>query len=542
MKRIFTLFGGLFLFLMIVTAVPGCKKDKSAPETLEDKPNSIGKPVVSAIRQHYAFNELGKPVYSLTIAGTNFNKKFQNYKVLFNDVAAPAIAGDSLHFDVTIPDAIVATESKLTIVMDGNSTVYTNPFKVEQLQPTISTLSANAGMRNSSLVITGALFSPVLSENAVTINGVKATVNSVKVIDYEGSTGGAQVFGNIYTSVDRKINAGVALNITIPANASNGKLVVTSYGKTVAYGTDIDILHSTFTSSPSTLLKSISLDDAGNIYGTVKNKLVKVTPAGTISTLATIGDSNVILGDCVADAKGNVYVASGDDYTTLPDVGNHNMPLYRPTEVSSKIFKITSTGTVSVFAGSTNGIVDGQGINAKFRSPTHIVRNAKTGDLYVTDALVIRKIAASGLVTTLAGSNSPVGTGYTSGFKDGQGTAAGFLDIYSMMCDASTGNLYVLDVASLGLLRRITPDGYVSTVPVHIPNYTYIGGPGTAGMAMDVSNNILVASNGGLFKIENGNAFNTSLNPYGEAIYGMTTDGSGNIYLNTGEKVYKIVP
>lgn len=539
MKRTFTLLIGLILLLVTAAAFQGCKKDAGKPQ---DKTISTAGPIVSGLIQHYSFNSIGKPVYTLTVAGSGFDKNFQSYKVLFNDVAAPATAGDSLHFDVTIPDAVVAADSKLTIVMNGKSTVYNQPFKVEQLQPAISSLSADAGMRNSSLVIMGALFSPVLSENTVTINGVKATVNSVKAIDYEGSTSGTTQNGDLYSSVDRKIYAGVALNITIPANATNGKLVVTSYGKTVTYATDIDILHQTFTSSPSTMIKSISLDGAGNMYGTVKNTVVKVAPGGTISTLAAIGDSNVILGDCVADAAGYVYVASGDDYTILPNPADHNMPLYRPTEVSSKIFKVTPGGTVSVFAGSTNGMADGQGSDAKFRSPTHIVRNAKTGDLYVSDALVIRKISAGGLVTTFAGSNSPAGSGNSSGFKDGQGTAAGFLDIYSMMCDAKTGNLYLLDDTYRGLLRKITADGNVSTMPVHIADNTYIGGPNTAGMAMDASNNILVASNGGLYKIENGNAFSTSLNPFGEPIYGLTTDGSGNIYLNTNEKLYKIVP
>lgn len=177
----------------------------------------------------------------------------------------------------------------------------------------------------------------------------------------------------------------------------------------------------------------------------------------------------------------------------------------------------------------------------KFRSPTHIVRNAKTGDPYVSDTLVIRKISATGLVSTLAGSNNPVGTGYTNGLKDGQGTAASFLDIYSMLCVASTGDLYVIDDFSLGNLRKVTAVGYVSTVNTTQLANTVVSS-NTVGMAMDASNNILIATNYDILKFKDGVVSNMHLNPFGEGIYGMAVDGSNNIYLNTARTLYKILP
>lgn len=287
------------LLSLTVLLLFSCKKEDSKLKE-ETKLAKVADPIVTDFRQYSAFNSSGKPTYTLSIGGGNFKKNFKDYKVLFNDLVANATAGDSLHFVVNIPDAAVANESTLTFVMDEKSTVYAKPFKVEQLEPVVKSLNTEAGMRGSKLVITGNFFSPVLGENTVTLNGVKMAVDSVSSFRYEGVQTGDTLEGGIFASVDRTIYTGRVINVTIPPNASTGKLVVTSYGKSVIYPNDFNVLLSTFTSSPSTLLKSISFDAAGNMYGTVKITVVKVTLGGGINTLATIGDKDFILGDCVA--------------------------------------------------------------------------------------------------------------------------------------------------------------------------------------------------------------------------------------------------
>jgi sugar lactone lactonase YvrE len=80
------------------------------------------------------------------------------------------------------------------------------------------------------------------------------------------------------------------------------------------------------------------------------------------------------------DASGNLFVA---------DEGNR------------LIRKITPDGTVSTFAGSgQNGARDGTGANATFVDPTALAIDSG-GNLFVTDAYVIRKITPAAVVTTL---------------------------------------------------------------------------------------------------------------------------------------------
>lgn len=229
----------------------------------------------------------------------------------------------------------------------------------------------------------------------------------------------------------------------------------------------------------------VCADANGNIYVTDADnyRIRKITSEGLVSTLAgsTVGIldgpgasakfSGGINGIC-ADKNGNIYLADEENF---------------------KIRKITPEGVVSTFAGSTFGFADGPGNTAKIWQPRGICID-KNGNLYVADRINqrIRKITPSGVVSTFAGS--------TEGYTDGPGNIAQFSFPEQIGID-SNDNLYVSDY-SFGnyLIRKITSSGIVSTVAGSTVGF--LDGPvasaqfsGLNGICTDSSGNIYVADN-----------------------------------------------
>ncbi|HEY0079240.1 MAG TPA: hypothetical protein VGB73_11385 [Pyrinomonadaceae bacterium] len=122
---------------------------------------------------------------------------------------------------------------------------------------------------------------------------------------------------------------------------------------------------------------------------------------------------------------------------------------------------------VTTYAGDGSpGFQDaapGSPASARFADPFGLAID-REGNLYVADAGSsnrIRKLAPDGSVTTLAGGRE--------GFADGQGAAAAFNTPSALAIDRP-GNLYVADTSN-NRIRKITPEGLVTT----------LAGDGTAG-------------------------------------------------------------
>ena len=139
--------------------------------------------------------------------------------------------------------------------------------------------------------------------------------------------------------------------------------------------------------------------------------------------------------DIVVDSDGNLYVA---------DSLNH------------QIKKVSTNGTVTVFAGNgTSALIDGTGTNASFNNPIGLAIDS-SNNIYVADYKnhSIRKITPQGVVTTIAGSG-------TNGNSDGDVSTASFYYPTDIALD-SNGNIFVTDFYNYKI-RKITPAGVVST-------------------------------------------------------------------------------
>lgn len=112
---------------------------------------------------------------------------------------------------------------------------------------------------------------------------------------------------------------------------------------------------------------------------------------------------------------------------------------------------------VTTLAGDGSpGFNDGTLNQARFADPFGVAIDSK-GILYIADAGEnnrIRKITPDGMVTTLAGAEE--------GFQDGQGASARFNTPSALAVDAHD-NLYVADTGN-NAIRKIAPDGTVMTL------------------------------------------------------------------------------
>jgi NHL repeat len=162
---------------------------------------------------------------------------------------------------------------------------------------------------------------------------------------------------------------------------------------------------------------------------------------------------------------------------------------------NSRIRKIDASGNVTTFAGSgTRGLVNGPALSAQFESLSGIaVDNA--GNVFVSDSLnnVIRKVGLSGTVTTFAGKNTP----FAGSFSDGGPTAARFDGPRGLAFDQS-GNLLVSD-SSNARIRKVDPNGNVTTL-AGTGTYGTLNGAsnvaqffGAEGITVDSRGNVLVA-------------------------------------------------
>jgi sugar lactone lactonase YvrE len=234
----------------------------------------------------------------------------------------------------------------------------------------------------------------------------------------------------------------------------------------------------------------LTIDHDGNGYvaDSSNHTIRKVTPGGTVTTLAGLASSygssdgtgtNArfwLPASVAVDGFGNVFVADSNNST---------------------IRKVTTTGVVTTFAGRAGGFGsnDGTGAAARFYSPEGIAID-QDDNLYVSDTYnyTIRKITPAAVVTTLAGAPGqifPLGA-------DGTGSAARFYFPAGIATDTN-GNVYVADTQN-NTIRKIAPGGVVTTIAGNPRFYGTADGPGPDarfympnGLAADAAGNVYVA-------------------------------------------------
>jgi sugar lactone lactonase YvrE len=283
---------------------------------------------------------------------------------------------------------------------------------------------------------------------ADTYNQKISKINTAGVITTLAGSGSIGATDNMGTAASFNFPKSIAVDVygnVYVADTNNNKIrkitaagVVTTFAGSSSFGSS----DGTGAAASFKLPEGLTIDSNGNLYvaDTGNNKIRKITAAGVVTTLAGAGSYGSTDGAGAAasffaptgvaiDVSGNVYVA---------DFG------------SRKIRKITAGGVVSTIAGSGSyGSTDGAGAAASISGPRYIAVDA-SGNLFVTDYVnnKIRKITATGIVTTLAGT-----TGSTRFFNSIAGLA---IDSSGILYVADTGNNKIRKVSSIGY--AVSPD------------------------------------------------------------------------------------
>jgi sugar lactone lactonase YvrE len=210
----------------------------------------------------------------------------------------------------------------------------------------------------------------------------------------------------------------------------------------------------------------VAVDAAGNLYisDRANQRIRKVDTAGKISTIAGVGGAGYS-GDGGSAVLAKLRNPSG---IAVDSAGN----VFFADMGNNRIRKISASGMITTVAGTGAGRFSGDGgpaVSAAIKHAEGVAVDSK-GDIYISDTgnNRIRMIGASGIIQTVAGTGA-------AGFS-GDGGPAISAKLHSPVGVAldSSGKLYVADCYN-NRIRVIDTSG----------NITTLAGNGTAGFSGD---------------------------------------------------------
>src|SRR2546426_489854 len=306
----------------------------------------------------------------------------------------------------------------------------------------------------------------------------------------------------------------------------------------------------------------VAVDGAGNIFIADTARIRKVSSDGIITAVAGNGTYG-FSGD--GGPATSAQLSVGPNSVAVDRAGN----LFILDTYNYRIRKVSADGIITTVAGnplasplgSFNCSYSGDGgpaTSAQLCASGVAVDSA--GSLFISAVNRIRKVSASGIITTVAGGGTP---GYSGDGGPASNAQRGNADLGDLRFGEDmdgAGNLFIADTSNLRILK-VSSDGIITTVAGN-GTYGFSGDGGPAinarlspsGVAVDSAGNLFIADSPRIRKVSSSGIITTvagaggfgfsgdggpAINAWLYASAGVALDRAGNLVFADGDN-YRI--
>ncbi|SKA03749.1 IPT/TIG domain-containing protein [Chitinophaga eiseniae] len=465
---------------LLVVRAP--EKGQSGTVTFSNgsKSLTVGEYTYQKLSVQKIFPPNGTAGTQIRISGAGFSSLKSPVEVLINGKSATVVSASDTSLVATVPEG--AGSGPVTVKVDGMVSVG-QPFQFQ----TISSIKPLTGGQGTRVTISGEGFAAVAADNVVEFNGKKAVVAEVAVgklvaIAPEGLTSGPlavtingqKIVGPSFTVVPPP-----SLRLVSPLSGPAGAEMIID-GKdfsTVADENVVTINNVKAVVKEATNLRLTVVLPAGMGKGTVMVSVNDQPVKGPEFTEQNLG---ILKMEPASGLAGTKVVITGTGFSVNPAENEVTF-----NGVVAQILNATAT-TLEVMtpANLTTGPVKVKRAALVAESPVPFSRSGlftltnqmgafigplvvdRQGNVFVSNTRenYISKVTPAGDVSIFAGEPNE------RGVADGNGRNARLGNIYGLVLDEND-NIYVSEVSNNGgALRKITPQGEVTTLKSGLPN------------------------------------------------------------------------